>query len=169
MILGRREKTKTQGFEVRMAYRDDWDDAMALAWKTFMEFEAKDYTKEGIESFKDFVTDSVLKRMFEMGAYQLFVAVDNLGKVFVMISLRSETHISLVFVDSNYHYKGVGRALMNELWDYVIKEEGYRRVTVNAAPYAIGFYHKLGFKDTGREEMRDGIIYTPMEKILGWR
>ena len=42
---------------------------MALAWKTFLEFEADDYEPEGIRSFEDFITDSALHRMFIMGAY----------------------------------------------------------------------------------------------------
>ena len=150
---------------VRPAYREEWDDAMSLAWRTFMQFEASDYTPEGIESFKDFITDSVLYRMFVMGIYQLFCAYDR-DKIIGMISLRSETHISLLFVDEKYHMKGVGRMLMEYLCEYVLKEEGHNRLTVNAAPYAVGFYHKLGFYDTGKTETKEGITYTPMELII---
>lgn len=83
---------------IRPAYRDEWDDAMALAWRTFMQFEAHDFTPEGVESFQDFVTDTVLYRMFVLGSYQLFGAYDN-NKMIGMLSLRGETHISLLFVD----------------------------------------------------------------------
>ena len=38
-------------------------------------------------------------------------------------------------------------------------------MTVNAAPYALGFYHKLGFQDTGMEETNDGIRFTPMKRV----
>ncbi len=169
MILGRKEKQLVRDFKVRMATGNDWDEAMAIAWKTFMQFDARDYTEEGIQSFQDFITDEVLKRMFDMGAYQLIVATDIEDKIIGMISLRNETHISLLFVDGKHHRKGVGRALMETLCRYVFEEEGYRKITVNAAPYAIGFYHKLGFKDTGKEEIKEGISYTPMEKNLGWR
>ena len=47
-------------YPIRSAYRDEWDDAMALAWKTFMQFEADVYTAEGIRSFEDFITDTTL-------------------------------------------------------------------------------------------------------------
>ena len=80
---------------VRPAYRSEWDDAMALAWRTFMQFEACDCTLEGIESFQDFITDTVLYKMFMLGSYQLFGAYDN-GRMVGMISLRNETHISLL-------------------------------------------------------------------------
>ena len=35
-------------------------------------------------------------------------------------------------------------------------------ITVNAAPYAVGFYHKIGFIDLEKEKTTDGIRYTPM-------
>lgn len=174
MILGRREtnvikdyqmQNEKSGIVVRSAYRDEWDDAMSLAWRTFMRFEANDYSTEGIKSFQDFITDTTLYRMFVMGAYQLFCAFD--GKKLVgMISLRNETHISLLFVDASYHKKGVGRALVEYVAKYVHLEEGFNKMTVNAAPYALGFYHKLGFLDTDTEKISDGIRYTPMEKKL---
>jgi GNAT superfamily N-acetyltransferase len=150
---------------VRPAYREEWDDAMALAWRTFMQFEAQDYTPEGIESFQDFITDTVLHRMFVMGAYQLFGAYDN-GRMIGMISLRNETHISLLFVDEKYHKMGIGRRLIEYISEYVLTEEGHSDITVNSAPYATGFYHRIGFVDTGMEQVSDGIRYTPMKRCI---
>lgn len=150
---------------VRPARHGEWDDAMALAWRVFMKFEANDYTPEGIESFQDFITDSVLYRMFVMGAYQLFGAYDN-GKMVGMISLRNETHISLLFVDERYHRHGIGRRLIQYVSSYVLNEEGHNFITVNAAPYAVDFYHRLGFVDTDERQFNDGIWYTPMEKSV---
>jgi GNAT superfamily N-acetyltransferase len=100
--------------------------------------------------------------MIVIGAYQLFVACDR-NRVVGMITLRNETHVSLLFVDEAYHRQGIGRRLMEYVLDYVKNEEGHRILTVNAAPYAVGFYHKLGFVDTGKEQLSDGIYYTPME------
>jgi len=37
---------------------------------------------------------------------------------------------------------------------------------VFASPYGVPFYHKIGFKDVGKETRKDGIIYTPMEFYL---
>ena len=92
----------------------------------------------------------------------MFVALDH-SRIIGMITLRDTSHISLLFVDEQYHRQGVGRALMNYLTGYMADEMGIRRVTVNASPYGVGFYHKLGFRDLRSEEQRDGIIYTPME------
>ena len=63
------------GVVYRAAYRSEWDICMDLAWRTFLKYEASDYTQEGIDNFKAFVKDDVLKTMFHNGAYQLFVAV----------------------------------------------------------------------------------------------
>lgn len=152
-------------YQIRSAYRDEWQDAMALAWKTFLQFEADVYTPEGVRNFENFITDSTLHRMFIMGEYQLFIALDR-HKIVGMITLRDSTHISLLFVDAAYHRKGIGRALIKHLTDYLLTEVGADRVTVNSSPYGIGFYHKIGFRDLSPEEARDGIIYTPMEFIL---
>lgn len=150
---------------VRCAYHSDWDGAMKLAWDTFERFDAPDYSQEGIENFHKFVNDDMLRKMFVAGHYQLFVAVD--GDRYVgLISLREKKHISLLFVDEDYHGNGVGSALIKYVAKYGKDEEGIDRLTVNAAPYAVGFYHKRGFRDLGPETVADGIRFTPMELKL---
>lgn len=149
-------------YEIRMAYEDEWEDAMALAWKTFLQFEAGDYEPEGIRSFEDFITDNTLHRMFIMGAYQMFVAMDG-RKMVGMLTLRSNFHISLLFVDEEYHRRGIGRALIGRLCAYLKDELGAERVTVNASPFGVGFYHRIGFRDLQPEQFSAGIRYTPME------
>ncbi len=149
-------------FEIRFAGRDDWEEAMGLAWKTFLEFEAGVYSPEGVRSFEDFITDTGLKRMFDMGSYQMMAAYAG-GRMVGMITLRNEMHISLLFVDRDYHRRGIGRALIEKIAGYVQNELGKSRLTVNASPYGVDFYHKVGFTDIGPENQQDGIIYTPME------
>ncbi|MDE5680545.1 MAG: GNAT family N-acetyltransferase, partial [Lachnospiraceae bacterium] len=39
-------------------------------------------------------------------------------------------------------------------------------IKLNAAPYAIPFYHAIGFTDIGAESIYQGIRYTPMELQL---
>ncbi len=152
-------------YPIRSAYRDEWDDAMALAWKTFMQFEADVYTAEGVRNFEDFITDTTLHRMFIMGVYQMFVALDR-KQIVGMLTLRNTSHISLLFVDEKYHRRGIGRALIGYLQEYLLSETGISKITVNAAPYGVAFYHKLGFRDLRPEEEKDGIKYTPMEFVL---
>ncbi len=146
---------------IRAAYSDEWEDAMGLAWKTFLRFEAEDYSEEGVASFQDFITDQSLRRVFLRGEYQLFVAVYR-NEIIGLISLRDRNHISLLFVEESFHKQGVGKALMNYLKYYMFTEMGEVSVTVNSSPYAVGFYHRTGFEDTAIELTKEGIRYTPM-------
>lgn len=152
-------------FQIRKAHNEEWETAMELAFKVFLKFEAKEYGPEGIRNFSEFVTDETLKKMFLTGRYLLFVAVEN-DKIIGLITLRSGNHISLLFVDNEYHRRGVGKALIKYLQEYMLFHTVYEKLTVNAAPYGIPFYHRLGFKDTGIQTKKDGIIYTPMEFYL---
>ena len=95
-------------WEIRPAHRDEWQDAMALVWKTFLRFESPDYSEEGIQSFQDFITDAGLYRMFLTGSYEMIVAVEN-EKIIGVISVRNISHISLLFVDFIIR------------WDFVIR------------------------------------------------
>lgn len=156
-----------QGNDIKIKKADiyDWDGAITLAWKTFLKFEACDYGEEGIKSFRDFLSDSMLRRMFLTGEYPVFIALDGKDQA-GMISLRNKTHISLLFVKDGYHHRGIGRSLIRRLEEFIRKEYCGTRVTVNAAPYAVGFYHEVGFEDIAPQLSKDGIIYTPMEKKI---
>ena len=156
---------KQDTYEFRMALEKDWEPAMKLAWETFLVFEATEYTEEGIESFRDFISDQWLKKMFLCGQYQMFVALDN-EKLIGFITIRNEHHISLLFVDKEYHYQGIGRTLIQKVGDYLITEMGVDYMTVDSAPYAVEFYHKLGFWDLAPVQHKQGIIYTSMKKNL---
>lgn len=151
--------------QIRRANIYDWDKAMALAWRTFLKFVAKDYEREGIDSFRDFLSDALLRRMFLTGEYPMFIALDG-GKTAGMVSLRGRKHISLLFVEGQYHRMGIGRRLVERLEEYSRREYGEKKITVNAAPHAVGFYHRVGFEAVAPPLSKDGIIYTPMEKIL---
>lgn len=140
---------------------NEWDEAMQLAWDTFILFEAPEYSKEGIQSFKNFVRDPILKKLFIEGKYKAIGAFYN-GIIVGIIGVRNETHISLLFVDSEYHRRGIARKLMFSTFEQTYKEYGKREMTVNSSPYAVGFYHKIGFTDTNVEQLTDGIRYTPM-------
>ncbi len=159
-------------YQIRAAYREEWQEAIALAWRTFLRYEAQDYKQEGMESFREFITDTALYQMFLAGSYKMFVALEN-GRITGMITLRATVragsidHISLLFVEGSCHHRGIGSALVKEACRFLAQERrGIKAITVNSSPYAAGFYHKIGFHNTGEETKEDGIIYTPMEYTL---
>lgn len=152
-------------YEVRWAKADEWAPAMRMIWKTFLKYEGKDYTEEGIRNFFEFITDDALYVSFLKGEYQMMVALDD-ERVIGAASVRSHNHLSLLFVDEEYHYRGVGRTLMNRMCEYLKKEAGERYMSLNAAPYAVNFYRKLGFRTVRPEGVYSGIRVTSMEKVL---
>lgn len=146
---------------VREIREDEWEEAMRIAWDTFIIYEAPEYTREGIQNFKNFVKDPILKSMFKEGRYHVLAAFcDSL--MVGMIGVRNETHISLLFVDSEYHRRGIAKKLVYSMFERTYNMYGKREMTVNSSPYAVGFYHKIGFLDTDTERLTDGIRYTPM-------
>ena len=182
MYLNVKLENEIHRIDLLHALPRDWEDAMALAWRTFRKFEAKDYPKEGVESFLNFISDPMLNRMFLLGRYRLWVAKDK-ETIVGVISLREHNHISLLFVDEKYHRCGIGRALIACVTEYLKEDPDERYLpenesqkildlmyekdpggfcTVFAAPYATEFYHKIGFRDTAGITQNDGIIFTPM-------
>lgn len=152
-------------YEVRWAKTEEWAPAMKMIWKTFLKYEGEDYTEEGIRNFFEFITDDDLYVSFLKGDYQMMVALDN-ERVIGAASVRSCNHLSLLFVDEEYHRQGVGRALMSRMCEYLKQEAGERYISLNAAPYAVNFYRKLGFRAVRPEDVYAGIRVTSMEKVL---
>ena len=152
-------------FEVRWAKEEEWGPAMRMIWRTFLRFEGRDYTQEGIRNFYDFVTDDDLYVAFLKGEYQLMVALDG-QKVIGAGSIRNRNHLSLLFVEEGYHRRGVGRAILTAVCDYLKQEAGEKYISLKAAPYAVNFYRRLGFRAVRPEEEYSGIRVTEMEKVF---
>lgn len=152
-------------YVVESAAKDEWEDAMALAWRSFKKFVADDYTDVGVKEFYDFISDNGIYKMFLIGEYRLWVAKLE-GEIVGMISVRAKRHISLLFVDAKHQRMGIGRDLVYTAAEYM-NENGEKFATVNASPYGVPFYHAIGFKDTREEYVDSGMRITPMRWDFG--
>ena len=151
-------------YEIRPVMNNEWEDAMRLAWDTFLIFVAPDYSLRGVYNFKNFVRDPLLKKMFTYGEYIAIGAfIDE--RIVGILGVRNSNHISLLFVDRDHHHMGIATSLLKKYVTSAAKD-GITHVTVNASPYAIGFYHKKGFVDVNGEVEKDGIRFTPMRMEL---
>lgn len=131
-------------------------DAIDLIWTTFLQFEAPDYSEEGIKSFKDFIENRDIINTLEFwGAY------DSLLLKGVIATNENRKHICCFFVKAEYHRQGIGR----KLWEYLLENSKSEVITVNSSPYAVPVYHRLGFVDTETEQLSDGMRYTPMKYV----
>lgn len=145
-------------YVIRFANPDEWEDAMELAWRTFLKFEAEEYGEEGKKNFLEFISGEQLFKMFLEGSYKLVVAYYN-DVMVGMGSLRSGHHISLLFVDEKYHRKGIATNIVSMLQSTLTTDI---KLTVNASPYGEGFYSKIGFIPTDVKQTADGITFLPM-------
>lgn len=157
--------TKWMSYDFRWAMESEWLPAMRMVWNTFLKYEGREYTQEGIKNFYEFITDDKLYFQFLKGEYQLMVALDR-GRIIGAGSIRNRNHLSLLFVDEVYHRRGVGSTLVRKLCDYLRTEEGEQYMFVQAAPYAVNFYRKQGFRAVRSEMEISGIRVTPMKKTF---
>lgn len=152
--------------EIRQITVTEYDAAMDLAWKTFLQFEGDVYTKQGVLSFQDFIRDPILERMFLLGEYLVFGAFIE-GELVGIAGIRNENHLSLLFVKKECHRMGIGSALVAFAFQYCYEEYKVDYFTVNSSPYGVEFYHSIGFCDVSEQRKKDGIIYTPMQYYFG--
>ncbi len=152
-------------FIIKRIGQENFIPSLKLAENVFMEFEAKDYPPEGTESFKGFLYCEETEKRFLCGNMIIWGAFDR-NKQIAIFAIRDESHLSLVFVDKDYHRKGVATALWNEALAYISQNENIREITVNSSPYGLPFYKQIGFKEVDEEQLSDGIRYIPMKYII---
>ncbi len=153
--------------EYRRITDNEIDKALDLVLKVFMEFEAPDYSPEGVKSFiSDVIENESFKEGVRNGTFKTFITTTDDNIVGVM-TLRNETHIMLAFVQKDYHNQGIGKALFEHvLHEISATNNSASTITVNASPYAVGFYEKLGFTATSEEQEKHGIRFLPMKYAI---
>ncbi len=143
----------TVNISIKELKQEEIEKALCLVWRVFQEYEAPDYTKEGVEEFyKSIHDESFLSKLCFYGAF----AQEEL--VGVIATRNKGTHIALLFVDGKYHKQGIGK----QLFQTVRAKCPLDKITVNSSPYAVSIYHKLGFRDTDIEQTVNGLRFTPM-------
>jgi len=138
--------------------RDRLYDTLTLIRDVFMEFEAPDYSEEGIGEFLDFLEPLSITAMLDDGEMRIWTCECE-GRIIGAIA-AGERHINLLFVDGEFHRKGIARRLL----EVMIESYKPAEITVNSSPYAIEVYKRLGFAATDPEREENGIRFTPMKR-----
>lgn len=141
-----------QTYPVRRLTAEEIPQALELCWRVFSEFEAPEYSEEGIAAFRACLDDTERNR--KMNFYGAFDGDTLVG----VLSMRSPQHISGFFVDCAYHRRGIGRQLFEAMRKDYFKQE----FTVNSSPYAVEVYRHLGFVPTDTEQLANGLRFIPM-------
>lgn len=140
--------------QIRAILPEELPQAQALVWKTFLQFEAPDYSDEGVRTFENSVMHDK-----EFIAKLRFYGAFEAGQLWGVLATRGDgSHIALFFVDGSRQRQGVGR----KLFEAAAANSRAAKITVNSSPYAVEIYHRLGFFDTAPEQTTDGMRYTPM-------
>ena len=139
---------------IRVLDSQDMDDAVRLILAVFDEFEAPDYSEEGVREFYGSIrNDDFMNSLCFIGAFK-----DN--ELAGIIATRNEgSHIALLFVEKKFQKQGIGR----KLFEHVKNGCHAEKMAVNSSPYAVEIYHRFGFRDTGPEQTVNGLRFTPME------
>ena len=146
---------ETASVEVHPLVPSELPEALELVERVFMAFEAPEYSDQGVETFLSFIRDaSAVSALTFFGAFEE-------GLVRGVLATRGSSHIALFFVDAAHQNRGIGRALFSAAWA-ACRADG---MTVNSSPYAVEIYRRLGFEPVSREQIRDGIRYTPMQCV----
>lgn len=144
---------KVQEITVRQLKGNEVSRGLELVWEVFKVYEAPDYPKEGIEEFYKSIHDPNYLSML-----QIFGAFREEKIVGVIATRNGGSHVALFFVAGKYHRQGIGKKLFETVLAQCTQDE----MTVNAAPYAVPIYEKLGFKITDEEQSVNGVRYNPM-------
>jgi GNAT superfamily N-acetyltransferase len=147
--------------EIIKLKRSDLKNALDLVWRVFLEFEAPDYSPQGIEEFKKFICYDSMMKQYENEEIIFWGCIVN-HEITGVIASRGTSHICLLFVNKEYHRQGIGRRLFHTVLEDCKRKSNCNTITVNSSPYAVEVYHRLGFVDLDQEQTVNGLRFTPM-------
>ncbi len=137
-------------------------EGLTLVSEVFKEFQAPEYSVEGIANFNKFIDFNNMSELIHSEKITLYGYYIN-NKIIGIIGFRSPNHICLLFVDKKFHQKGIAKALFGYLLE---NQSNLDVITVNSSPYALNVYKKLGFKGESTIIEEDGIKYVPLSYNL---
>ena len=80
----------------------------------------------------------------------------------VGISYPNDISIGRVLTSAKVRRTGIGRILMQKSIEYAWELWGKQNIRISAQDYLLRFYGELGFADTGKKYLEDGIPHTEM-------
>lgn len=141
----------------------DEDEVFALVKAGFDEYVRPDVTEEGADEF----FRAAREMIYGKPASHFIIVAESKSGIAGMIDVRDYNHICLFFVAGALQGGGIGRGLLERAIAECV--ENYRNIPeieVNSSLFAVQIYKKLGFVQTEREQILNGIRFVPMVKTI---
>ena len=85
------------------------------------------------------------------------------GVVCGFVAVRDRSHLFHLFVDRDWHRRGIARRLWEVARQAAIDAGGEGCFTVNSSNYAMPVYEKFGFVRTAPTQEAKGLRFNPMQ------
>jgi len=150
---------------IKQVPNKDVERAIGLVNAVFAEFVAVDYSEQGRNTFESYLKDKLqeVSADLESGHKKMWAYYQG-DEILGVIATKDVSHIALMFVDKRHQRKGIAKQMLNAVLAEL--DENAIKITVNASPYAVDAYERLGFMKTDEQQEADGIIYIPMVRHL---
>ena len=149
----------------RKANPDDIRPALALWFKVWDEFIVSEKPTEN-RDYNEITQNSGLLKKYESGERFMIIAVDDEKIIGVVgADIGSSSIKPPLCIDSEYHRQGIATELLHRM-ACELKIAGCDLIKVHSSKYALPFYERFGFIQTGAEQPLDGfdsIVSIPME------
>ena len=133
-----------------------------LIKKVYDEFVASDYTSEGNIFFYNWIQPAETAKRQSEG--RIMLVAKSKKNIVGVIEIRDYNRISLLFVDKEYQGQSIAKNLFHKSLESCIqKDSTITKFYVNASPFSIPIYKKLGFIEVNSLQENNGIKYLPME------
>jgi GNAT superfamily N-acetyltransferase len=147
--------------EIRRFKPQEAGEVRNLILDSFHEFVAPSCKIEGIKEFERFQSIEALTERAKVG--HIFVAEEE-GVIAGVIAMK-DGQICSLFVDKQFHRRGIAKALLNKMELLAIKE-GFLKMKIRSSLYAVSFYLAQGYKKSTGITNSKGLTYQPLIKKL---
>lgn len=151
-------------YEIRQMVDGDVEAVSALILGQ-LSFFTVDPEGVGADAFRTTVAPEAVRERLHDARYLHRVAEIG-GRVVAVGVMRDRSHLYHLIVASDFHRRGLGKALWRHMLDELAADGYEGPFTVNASRYGVAVYETMGFRPTAEEKIQDGIVFRPMERPL---
>lgn len=147
---------------IRLLSGCEMEEALALVWEGFSDFQAEGCSEETIDEFWSSIDHEYMIQQYGDGTIRFWGAFEDDFMVGVC-AIREMRQVELLYVDAQYHRLGIGTSLLKKaVMDTKEIALDMDRISVNASPYSVPFFKAMGFEEVGELQEIDGLKFQHM-------